>query len=169
VRRVPARRASARRRGPDAGGGRGSLPRSRRLEGAPPDGSRGLRGAFGVTRRLDLAPAPASLAGLESARLVGGAAGAQPRPPPASGPRLLGSSCGRTASLQLVEMELVSRLERCSDARDGSSEIAEHELRADADDAKARALQLAIAACIRGLLARVNGAIDLDDELDAWR
>jgi hypothetical protein len=40
---------------------------------------------------------------------------------------------------------------------------------ADADDAKARALQLAITARVRGLRACVNGAIDLDDELDGRR
>jgi len=37
-----------------------------------------------------------------------------------------------------------SRLKRGSHERDGRSEIAEHKLRADADDAEARALQLAI-------------------------
>jgi len=66
-------------------------------------------------------------------------------------------------------MELVSRLERRAHERDGSREIAERELRADADDAEACSLKLAIAASVRAALARVNGAIDLDDELDAWR
>ena len=41
------------------------------------------------------------------------------------------------------------RLERCAHERDGSREIAEHELCADAHDAKARALKLAIAARVR--------------------
>ena len=58
-------------------------------------------------------------------------------------------------------------LERGSHERDGSGKLAEHEPSADADDAKARALQLAIATSVRAWLARVNGAIDLDDELDA--
>jgi len=59
--------------------------------------------------------------------------------------------------------------ERRAHERDGSGEIAEPELCADADDAKAGALELAVAARIRELLALVNGVIDLDDELDAWR
>ena len=61
------------------------------------------------------------------------------------------------------------RLERGADERESSLEIAEHELRAEADDAEARALELAIATRIRGRLARVNGAIDFNDELDAGR
>ena len=70
--------------------------------------------------------------------------------------------------LHLAEWVIASRLERGADEGDGSREIAEHELRADVDDAEACALQLAIAASISAQLARVNGAIDLDDELDAW-
>ena len=61
----------------------------------------------------------------------------------------------------------MSAIRRRTHERDGRSEIAEHELRADADDAEARALQLAIAAGVRAELARVSEAIDLDDELDA--
>jgi hypothetical protein len=48
-------------------------------------------------------------------------------------------------------------------------EIAAHELRADQDEAEARALQLWIVARVRARLAHVNGSIDLDDELDAER
>ena len=79
------------------------------------------------------------------------------------------SAPGGTASLRLAELVIASRLERRAHERDRGSEIAEHELCADADDAEARALQLAIAASVRALLACVNGAIDLNDELDAWR
>jgi hypothetical protein len=60
-------------------------------------------------------------------------------------------------------------LERRSHERDSSAEITEHELRADADDAKARALQLAVAARVRAPLVPVNGTIDFDDEVDARR
>jgi len=59
-----------------------------------------------------------------------------------------------------------ARLERFADERDGGAEIAEHELRADADDAEACALQFAIAASVGGLCACVNGTVNLDDELD---
>ena len=71
------------------------------------------------------------------------------------------------ASLHLVEFD--GRLERRAHDRDCSGEIAEHELRAHADDAEACSLELAIAARISGQPARVNGAIDLDDELDTRR
>ena len=80
--------------------------------------------------------------------------------------------------LRLVELEIAFigalhplqgiALERGPHDCDGSREIAEHELCADADDTEARALQLAITAGVRALLARVNGAIDLNYELDAW-
>ena len=60
-----------------------------------------------------------------------------------------------------------SRLEGSPHERDGGSELAEHELCADADDAKPRTLQLAISAPIRPGLARVNGVIDPNDELGA--
>ena len=58
-------------------------------------------------------------------------------------------------------------LKRCTDERDCGAEIAEDELRADANDAEARAQQLAIAASVRSLRACVNGTVDFDDELDA--
>jgi len=58
-------------------------------------------------------------------------------------------------------------LERRADDRDCSGEIAEHELCADADDSEACALQLAITARVSGLPARMDAAIDFDDELDA--
>ena len=74
-----------------------------------------------------------------------------------------------TISLQLVELVIVPRLERGAYERDGRGEIAEHELCADADDAEACALELAVPASVSALLARVNGTIDLDDELDARR
>ena len=45
-------------------------------------------------------------------------------------------------------------------------QIADDELCADADDAEARAAQLQITARIRPWLARVNGAIDFNDEPD---
>ena len=60
-------------------------------------------------------------------------------------------------------------LERRAHECDCSGEIAEYELCADANDAEARALQLGVAASVRAWLACVNGAIDLDDELDARR
>lgn len=56
-------------------------------------------------------------------------------------------------------------LQRCADECDGRREISEHELRADADDAKSRALQLVLAAHISARPASVNGAIDLP----GWR
>ena len=71
------------------------------------------------------------------------------------------------ASLHLVEFD--GRLERRAHDRDCSGEIAEHELRAHADDAEACSLELAIAARVSGQPARVNGAVDLDDELDTRR
>ncbi len=61
------------------------------------------------------------------------------------------------------------RLERSADECEGGFEITEYELCADADDAKARALQLAVAARVRAPLAPVNGTIDFDDEVDARR
>ena len=47
-------------------------------------------------------------------------------------------------------------------------QIAERELCADADDAVAEARELAITARVSQRATRVNGAIKLNDEPDAW-
>jgi len=64
--------------GPAFGGERGSLPRTECVAGTAPRGCRGLRGACG--RHL------AARARSEWRAALGGAAGAQPRPPPNAGP-----------------------------------------------------------------------------------
>jgi ABC-type sugar transport system substrate-binding protein len=56
--------------------------------------------------------------------------------------------------------------ERIANQRDCGGQIAEHQLCADADDAEARAAELQITAGVRAALARVDGAIDFNDELD---
>jgi len=80
--------------------------------------------------------------------------------------RARASLCGRSASARST---LRVHLERSADESERAFEIAEHVLCADADDAEARAPQLAIAASVSGAPTRVNGAIDLDDELHAGR
>ena len=60
-----------------------------------------------------------------------------------------------------------ARLECRADQSDGRRQIAEDELRADADHAEARATQLEIPARIRPWLACVNGAIHFHDQPDA--
>jgi hypothetical protein len=58
-------------------------------------------------------------------------------------------------------------LERCADLRDGSAQIAQHELRVHAHHAIAETLELAIATRIRAATTRVIAAVHLDDEPDA--